>query len=184
MHIYISQPYLASICQFSFTRAIDSLPASCPSFSKWGASAAWGSVSLPNSKIPPLAVVGAIYCFVFPRHPLLLVLTADCLNSDLDLCGVLSPLRQSLMKAIRATCLPQYAACATVQSLGWVDAINPSPHRWSCFPRVICLPCFLRVLSGYRWYCQLLRWRGALYWLALPLPPPSPLSATVTRPSP
>ena len=54
----------------------------------------------------------------FPTHPLLLVLTADCLNSDLDLCGVLSPLRQSLMKAIRATCLPQYAACATVQSLG------------------------------------------------------------------
>ena len=47
---------------------------------------------------------------------------------------------------------------------------QPLPHRWSCFPRVICLPCFLRVLSGYRWYCQLLRWRGALYWLALPLP--------------
>ena len=71
------------------------------------------------------------------------------------------------------------------QSPGWVDPINPSLPTSSLPPHVICLPCFLRILSGYCWYCQLLRLGGrhSIGW-PCPLPPPSPLSTTLPRPSP
>ena len=59
------------------------------------------NVSLPNSRIPPVSRSRLNLSLCFPLHPVLNVLAADCLNSDLDLCGRLSRLRQAVMKAIR-----------------------------------------------------------------------------------
>ena len=168
MDINVSQLSCFIFCQFSYA-SYWFIPCFLP-FSKWGASAGSGSVSLPNSKIPPLAVVGAIYCFVFPPilfflSWLLIVWTVTWIYvACFPLWGSLwwKQSGRRVFPSMRP--VPPYKASAE-----WMLS-TPPPLRWSCFPRVICLPCFLRVLSGYRWYCQLLRWKGALYWLALPLP--------------
>ena len=77
-------------------------------------------------------------------------------------------------------CLPEYAAASHKAPAEWILSTTSSLP-----PHVICLPCFLRILSGYCWYCQLLRLGGrhSIGW-PCPLPPPSPLSTTLPRPSP
>ena len=83
------------------------------------------TVSLPNSRIPLLSRSHLDLLLCFPPRPVLVVLAADCLNRDLDLYARLSRLRQGLMKAIRAVCLPQYAGAPTKPRLS--GSYQPSP---------------------------------------------------------
>ena len=180
MRINISQ-LSCFICQFSYT-SYWFIPCFLP-FSKWGASAGSGSVSLPNSKIPPLAVVGAIYCFVFPPilfflSWLLIVWTVTwiyvaCFPHWGSLWWKQSGRR--VFPSMRP--VPPYKASAE-----WMLSTPPPPvvvfpscHLSSLFsPSPEWIPLILSTLALEG---------GTL--LAGPTPaPPSPLSATVTRPSP
>ena len=129
------------------------------------------NVSLPNSRIPPVSRSRLNLSLCFPLHPVLNVLAADCLNSDLDLCGRLSRLRQAVMKAIRRGVFQSMRPRLTKPRLSGSYQPLP-PHQFppsSCHLSSLFSPnpeWILLILSTLAFGGQ------ALYWLALP-PAPS-----------
>ena len=119
--------------------------------------------------LPSLAVV-SIYCFVFSPSS-----HCRCLF-DLDLCARLSRVRQALMKAI-----------------SWQPVCGKTPHKapaeWilSTSPSLMSFvfPVFSESWVDTADTVNSCVWGAghSIGWLC-PLPPPSPLSTTVTRPSP